>query len=265
MLSTLGRSNAPLLLLPLLTVLLSSSANAFVVRQVGRSAPSVLEQAQRRQCSHVVGLAASTQEQTDLQESIASNLEILKGAAETKREDSDVVFGALSDLEKQMRAAAKADPSVAEKMLVSLDGDWRLVFTTGTKNTQDRFGGRINYFPLKAVQSFRTIDEDPMLIENGIYVGDFAVIKFRGTMRFDLKKRKLEFDFDHVNLLQFFDVALGKGEAAKLGSQSGLGSEGNVQLSEKGRSAFFNWISADDDIATARGGGGGLALWKRVK
>ena len=24
-----------------------------------------------------------------------------------------------------------------------------------------------------------------------------------------------------------------------------------------------NWISADDEIATARGGGGGLALWRR--
>ena len=27
--------------------------------------------------------------------------------------------------------------------------------------------------------------------------------------------------------------------------------------------AFFNWISADAEIATARGGGGGLALWQR--
>jgi hypothetical protein len=29
------------------------------------------------------------------------------------------------------------------------------------------------------------------------------------------------------------------------------------------RQPFFNWISADERIATARGGGGGLALWKR--
>ena len=29
------------------------------------------------------------------------------------------------------------------------------------------------------------------------------------------------------------------------------------------RQPFFNWISADEQIATARGGGGGLALWKR--
>jgi hypothetical protein len=40
-----------------------------------------------------------------------------------------------------------------------------------------------------------------------------------------------------------------------------LGSKNNVGTERK---AFFNWISADKDIATARGGGGGLALWKRV-
>ena len=39
---------------------------------------------------------------------------------------------------------------------------------------------------------------------------------------------------------------------------------GNVKNSEKGKRPFFNWISADETIATARGGGGGLALWKRV-
>jgi hypothetical protein len=42
------------------------------------------------------------------------------------------------------------------------------------------------------------------------------------------------------------------------------GSANNEKLVDSGRRAFFDWISADDDIATARGGGGGLALWKRV-
>jgi hypothetical protein len=43
-----------------------------------------------------------------------------------------------------------------------------------------------------------------------------------------------------------------------------LGSANNEKLADMGRRAFFDWISADDEIATARGGGGGLALWKRV-
>lgn len=44
-----------------------------------------------------------------------------------------------------------------------------------------------------------------------------------------------------------------------------MGSKNNVKNAEKGKAAFFNWISADGNIATARGGGGGLALWKRVQ
>ena len=49
---------------------------------------------------------------------------------------------------------------------------------------------------------------------------------------------------------------LPKGGAAKIGSSTGLGSENNSKLVESNRSPFFNWISADQDIATARGGGG---------
>ena len=51
------------------------------------------------------------------------------------------------------------------------------------------------------------------------------------------------------------------GGAKKLGSGS---SSNNEKLTESGRRAFFDWISADDEIATVRGGGGGLALWKQV-
>jgi PAP_fibrillin len=204
------------------------------------------------------GAAAST-----LDEEISSNLQLLARAADTKDVDSDAVYNALSELEKQMRQKARENPDVAAEMKRMLNGSWRLIFTTGTGETQKKYG-KINYFPLKAVQSFQTVDCDPMKIENGIYVGDFPLIRFSGTMEFDLKKRRLEFDFDQVLVLSFFDIKLGKGDAAKLGSSSGLGSDSNVKNAERGRNAFFNWISADETIATARGAGGGLALWKRV-
>ena len=74
----------------------------------------------------------------------------------------------------------------------------------------------------------------------------------------------LEFDFDQISILGF-KINLPKGGAAKIGSSTGLGSENNVEMIKKqGKKPFFNWISADSDIATARGGGGGLALWRRV-
>jgi hypothetical protein len=195
--------------------------------------------------------------------SLETHVALLTRAADTKTEDSEQVYTALAELETLMRRRAREDyPATAEATLRALDGDWRLVFTTGTAQTQQKYG-KINYFPIKAVQSFRTTKE-PMEIENGIYFGDFPAVRFSGTMEFDLQKRKLEFDFDKVLLLNFFDVTLKKGEAANLGAKSGLGSESNVVNTKRDKKAFFNWISADENIATARGGGGGLALWKRI-
>ena len=104
-----------------------------------------------------------------------------------------------------------------------------------------------------------------MAISNAIYAGDFPLIQFFGNFEWLSKQRKLEFDFDQIALLGLKFV-LPKGGAAKIGSSTGLGSSNNVDMIEKqGKKPFFNWILADNDIAAARGGGGGLALWTRVK
>lgn len=201
--------------------------------------------------------------ENDYDAPIAEAKLILNQAVESKSEDPELVLGALESLEKFMRKKAKAEPKTAAKeILNNLDGEWRLVFTTGTKDTQKKIGAKINYFPIKAMQSFQT-NEEPMKIQNGIFLGDFAVIKFFGEFEFDLEKRKLEFDFDEITVLGF-TIDLGKGKAAKIGAASGLGSNNNVELVAKDKKPFFNWISADGTIATARGGGGGIALWKRV-
>lgn len=185
-------------------------------------------------------------------------LAILDRAAATRAEDSDTVLQALTRLEKLQRQNKNA----AADILSYLPGSWQLVFTTGTANTQQKYG-KINYFPLKAVQCFNT--EGAGTISNGIFVGDFALVQFRGTFQFDPRKRRLEFGFDVLTLLQLLEFQLGKGDAEQLGAASGLGSASNVERVQKEqKKAFFNWISADETIATARGGGGGLALWKRI-
>lgn len=195
-------------------------------------------------------------------EQIAANKDFLRQAAITKCEDPEEVLTALESLEKLMREKRKKEgKQVAQQVLDNLTGEWRLIFTTGTKKTQERTG-KINYFPLKAIQAFDAT-KDPMYIENAIYAGDFALIKFRGDFEFDLNRSKLEFEFDNIAILGF-NINLKKGEAAQLGAKTGLGSESNVKNAEKGKKAFFNWISADGDIATARGGGGGIALWQKV-
>ena len=84
------------------------------------------------------------------------------------------------------------------------------------------------------------------------------VVRFSGDWDFDERKRKLEFDFDMIELLGLIKIKLGRKEVAKIGASTGLGSANNEKLADSGRRAFFDWISADDNIATARGGGGGL-------
>lgn len=207
-------------------------------------------------------LEASIAETED--EQILSCTSVLNTAAETKCEDPELVLKALEDLEKLMKSKRKGDKDfqTAQNVLDNLGGSWRLIFTTGTKKTQERFETKINYFPIKAVQSFDTTST-PFKIENGIYAGDFALLKFAGEFEFDLKKSKLEFEFNQITILQLPTINLKNDEAAKIGASTGLGSESNVKNAQKDKKAFFNWISADANIATARGGGGGLALWKR--
>eukprot|EP00571_Detonula_confervacea_P014677 CAMPEP_0172297222 /NCGR_PEP_ID=MMETSP1058-20130122/330_1 /TAXON_ID=83371 /ORGANISM="Detonula confervacea, Strain CCMP 353" /LENGTH=249 /DNA_ID=CAMNT_0013006347 /DNA_START=33 /DNA_END=782 /DNA_ORIENTATION=+ len=202
--------------------------------------------------------------------STASDVEIQKAkellcrAAETKEEDPDEVLDALSSLEKNCKMKFKEDPAAfAEDIMDNISGEWRLIFTTGTKERQKKSGGRVNYFPLKATQSFDATVE-PKIIENGIYAWNLPLIKFSGDFDFNERKRKLEFDFDMIELLGLIKIKLGRKQVAKIGASTGLGTANNEKLADVGRRAFFDWISADDDIATARGGGGGLALWKRV-
>lgn len=125
----------------------------------------------------------------------------------------------------------------------------------------------IAYFPLTAVQRFDT-RPSPMAIENGIYLDADAkspLVRFTGDFEWLLPQRRLEFDFDRISLFGdrlAFDLP--KGGAAELGAASGLGSKGNTELQKQGKKPFFLWSYADDTIATARGGGGGIALWQRT-
>merc|ERR1712107_693757 len=96
--------------------------------------------------------------------------------------------------EKLMRNKARSDPATAANTLSALNGAWRLVFTTGTASVQKKIG-EINYFPLKAVQTF---DSSDMSLTNGIYFGNLAALKFFGPFEFNMTTRKLEFDFFEI-------------------------------------------------------------------
>ena len=209
---------------------------------------------------------------TAVDEAEAETLAVLYRAADTKTEDSDAVVAALLDLEKMKRQAYKESPAAADSTLEALSGgggsSWRLVFTTGTIDTQKKTG-RVNYFPIKATQSFNK-ETDPWLIENGIYLGDFPIVKFKGDFDWTVQKSgvaKLTFDFTSIKLFNSWEIQLKAGEAASIGAKTGLGSKSNEELEKRGKRPFFNWIIADSVIACARGTRGkpDLQVWNIQK
>ena len=102
---------------------------------------------------------------------------ILRRAAVDKSTSPDEVIAQLLSLEKLMRLKNKLDGGATSRDTIrNLNGAWRLVFTTGTIDTQKKIG-KINYFPIKAVQTFNTAT-DPYTISNGIYVGKFPLLRW---------------------------------------------------------------------------------------
>ena len=66
-------------------------------------------------------------------------LDLCREAAKTKTADPDAVCEALLEVEKTMRAEAKTDDgALSRATLDALDGAWRLIFTTGTVETQTK-------------------------------------------------------------------------------------------------------------------------------
>ena len=119
----------------------------------------------RSRSSPLFATATSSASDVEIQEA----KQLLCRAAETKLENPDRVLDAMMSLEKNCKLKFREDPKAfAEDIVDNISGDWRLIFTTGTKERQEKSGGRVNYFPLKAIQKFDATVE-PKIIENAIY------------------------------------------------------------------------------------------------
>ena len=101
-------------------------------------------------CTHALCLSSTTTASTASDVEIQQAKDLLCRAAETKLENPDKVLDALSSLEKNCKLKFKEDPNAfAKDIMENISGEWRLIFTTGTKERQQKSGGRVNYFPLK--------------------------------------------------------------------------------------------------------------------
>jgi len=100
---------------------------------------------------HSSTLLASTT--TTVSNDVQEAKQLLYRAAETKLENPDRVLDAMISLENNAKIQLKEDSgALAKDIMDNISGDWRLIFTTGTKERQEKSGGRVNYFPLKAIQ-----------------------------------------------------------------------------------------------------------------
>ncbi|KAM3574174.1 hypothetical protein VYU27_003893 [Nannochloropsis oceanica] len=167
---------------------------------------------------------------------------VLVEASQTRKVAPELVGAAISFLEKSARKGKKSPEDgekEAEELLRKITGRWRLIFTTGTKGTQNTIG-KINYFPVKAVQSFGVPfssslpPSSPSEYANVIYLGPWPVVQVLGSFNCP-KFQKLEFKVDSIKL-----------------GPVGFGSKGD---------GFFTFFYVDEAVAVARGQGGGLALW----
>eukprot|EP00891_Asterochloris_glomerata_P000491 jgi/Astpho2/491/Aster-03532 len=146
---------------------------------------------------------------------------------------------------------AKLDPSKFPEAVGSGKHGrvWRLIFTSGTKKSQDKKvpGG---YFPLVAAQRWV---KDESIIQNGVYLGHIAALVFEGN--YDWQGKKLNFDFNKLRL---------KIGPAKKAFKLKPGQFGTKAEADKKAGPFFLFAYADEDIIVARGRGGGVAFWGRL-
>eukprot|EP00752_Nemacystus_decipiens_P005811 g5257.t1 len=174
-------------------------------------------------------------------ETIEDAQSIIVRAAETRDVDPDTVIEAIRLLEKSggsKKPLEGRDSSQPKFDLLTDNGNWRLIFTTGDVKTQKKLGGKISYVPIKAVQVFNP----DYTITNGVYLGSFPVLKFTGTFTWVEETARLEFTFDQVGVLGLtFPYKQG---------------ESKVQPG-------FTFMDISDRYVIARGAGGGLALWLR--
>eukprot|EP00887_Chlorella_sp_A99_P004843 scaffold4.g4843.t1 len=184
------------------------------------------------------GVAACAAASASVEEAVG----VLHRAAESPTVPPKELFAA-------MRALEKAAPSSREDMAAwpatvggtaSPGRRWRLVFTTGTKETQDAMKGRW--------------DASQGEIENGIFLGRLFALTFVGP--YSIEGKILAFDFDTLRL------RLGPWTAPlqlKGPLPRGPGAYRRVK-----DSPFFSFFYVDERVIAARGRSGGIAMWART-
>ena len=190
---------------------------------------------------------------------------ILDQAANASSDKTDLpspssVVTALLSVEKR---ALKQKVSYSFEHLL---GTWRLCFVTGTKKSRQKAGivlGAGRYIPqfVKISLNYSYAERSPLdrgRVENRVNLAALQ-LSLTGPVRFLSPKNLLAFDFTRMNL-KLFGVTLYDGYI-----RAGRAKEESFYTDKISHQAFFAYFYIGEGAIAARGRGGGLALWSRVK
>ena len=169
-------------------------------------------------------------------------------------------------LESEQAAKKNKSASKFEQLI----GDWRLCLISGkqTRKTAKKSGQYLPIFiniqlsysanPLNPLENIENQGFTPGTIQNIVKV---ASVKFTisGPAKFIEKNNLLAFDFTRMKV-QMFGVKLYDGYI-----RNGENSEAKFYQRKISRQAFFAYFFIAEKAIAARGRGGGLALWGRVR
>jgi hypothetical protein len=194
-----------------------------------------------------------------LQSAIAHNrFTNKKNQPQDKKPKSELVYQALLSAEKNSHQQKN------KYELNQLLGDWRLIFITGTKDSQKKLGGLLGkgfYLPpfIKIIISYyqeNNHNNNQGKVDNKVEVG---LVKFNvtGPIKYIDKKNILAFDFNHL-IMSILGV-----KTFQTNIRGGRKDESPFYEQNLNNQAFFSYFLVTEDFIAARGRGGGLALWRK--
>lgn len=144
-------------------------------------------------------------------------------------------------------------------------GTWRLGFITGTKRTRKRAGiilGAGRFLPSWVKINLSYLPSEPPqnqgTVENSVEFGLLKLV-LTGPTQFWQKTNILAFDFTQMKVsvsgLKLYEGYIRGGEKREL----------NFYKQSLKEQAFFTYFLVQEQSIAARGRGGGLALWAKVK
>lgn len=144
-------------------------------------------------------------------------------------------------------------------------GTWRLGFITGTKKSQQRAGvilkaGRFLPGVVKIQLTYQQSETNSAqgTVQNSVKLGLLQLV-LTGPTQFWQNTNILAFDFTQMQVT-LAGLKLYSGYI-----RGGKKREEDFYQQKLKEQAFFNYFLVEDDYIAARGKGGGLALWTKVK